>query len=125
VDTKKILVIDDEADIRKLIQTCLEITGKWQVIMAASGSEGLSLAQRDRPDAIILDVMMPDIDGLTTLERLRSEPIASDIPVILLTARGRFIEQKFAELGVKSVINKPFNPLTISEQITAALSANT
>jgi CheY-like chemotaxis protein len=124
VTGKKILVIDDEDDIRQLIQTCLEIMGGWQVITAASGSEGINLAQSERPDAIILDVMMPDMDGFMTLEKLHSDKIASNIPVILLTARGRFIEQKFTQLGVKTVINKPFNPLTIAEQVAAVLNEN-
>jgi CheY-like chemotaxis protein len=119
---KKILVIDDEDDIRKLIKTCLEIMGGWQVITASSGSEGLSLSQVNRPDAILLDVMMPDMDGLSTFQKLQSNPITSNIPVILLTAKGRFIEPKFTELGVKGVLNKPFNPLKIAEQVAVALS---
>lgn len=119
---KKILVIDDEDDIRKLIQTCLEIMGKWQVITACSGSEGLKLAQTNLPDAILLDVMMPDMDGLSTFEKLQSNSITSNIPVIFMTAKGRFVESKFTELGVKGVINKPFNPLKIANQVAAALS---
>jgi CheY-like chemotaxis protein len=119
---KRILVIDDEDDIRKLIQTCLEIMGGWQVITASSGNEGLSLAQVNRLDAILLDVMMPDLDGLSTFQKLQSNPITSNIPVILMTAKGRFIEPKFTELGVKDVLNKPFNPLKIAEQVAVALS---
>lgn len=119
---KKILVIDDEDDLRKLIQTCLEVMGGWQVITASSGNEGLNLAQRNLPDAIILDLMMPDMDGLSTLKKLQSNPIISNIPVILMTAKGRFVKSKFTELGVKGVINKPFNPLKIANQVAAALS---
>ncbi|MEN9870287.1 MAG: hypothetical protein RLZZ171_1275 [Cyanobacteriota bacterium] len=119
---KKILVIDDEDDIRKLIQTCLEVMGGWQVITASSGNEGLNLAQRNLPNAIILDLMMPDMDGLSTLKKLQSNPIISNIPVILMTAKGRFVKSKFTELGVKGVINKPFNPLKIANQVAAALS---
>jgi len=119
---KRILVIDDEDDILKLIQTCLEIMGGWQVITAHSGREGLQLAQEDQPDAILLDVMMPDEDGLTTLKKLQSSTVTSNIPVILLTARGRFVEQRFNQLGVKGVLNKPFNPLKLAEQVEAALT---
>lgn len=120
--SKRILVIDDEDDIRKLIQTCLEITKGWQVLTAGSGGEGLRLAQANQPDGIILDVMMPDEDGIATLQKLQSNPATSSIPVILLTAKGRFAEQRFAELGVKGILNKPFNPLKIAEQVAAALS---
>jgi CheY-like chemotaxis protein len=96
--------------------------GGWQVITASSGSEGLDLAQRNLPDAIILDLMMPDMDGLSTLKKLQLNPVISNIPVILMTAKGRFVKSKFTELGVKGVINKPFNPLKIANQVAAALS---
>jgi DNA-binding response OmpR family regulator len=122
VTVKKILVIDDEDDLCKLIQTCLEIMGGWQVITASSGNEGLKLAQVNLPDAILLDVMMPDMDGLSTFKQLQSNPKISNIPVILMTAKGRFVESKFTELGVKGVINKPFNPLKIADRVAAALS---
>lgn len=119
---KKILVIDDEDDIRQLIQTCLEIMGGWQVLTARSGKEGLLYALNERPDAILLDVMMPDEDGLTTLQKLQNHPTISNIPVVLLTARGRFIDREFTQLGVKAVLNKPFNPLKIADQIAAVLN---
>ena len=119
--SKKILVIDDEDDILKLVQTCLEIMGGWQVLTARSGREGLHLAQENQPDAIILDIMMPDEDGLATLQKLQSNTITSNIPVILLTARGRFVEQKFTQIGVKGVLNKPFNPLKLAQQVEATL----
>jgi CheY-like chemotaxis protein len=120
--SKRILVIDDEDDILKLVQTCLEIVGGWQVIIAHSGREGLHLAQENQPDAILLDIMMPDEDGLTTLKKLQSSTVTSNIPVILLTARGRFVEQNVPELGVKGVLKKPFNPLKLAEQVAAALN---
>ncbi|MCU0535663.1 MAG: response regulator [Hydrococcus sp. Prado102] len=121
---KRILVIDDEEDIRKLIQTCLEIMGGWQVITAASGSEGINLAQSEQLDAIILDVMMPDVDGLTTLKKLRFNSRTRSIPVVLLTARRGFIDKQFTELGIKGILNKPFNPLKIAEEVAAALSSS-
>ncbi|MBD2307725.1 response regulator [Chroococcidiopsis sp. FACHB-1243] len=119
---KKILVIDDEDDIRQLIQTCLEIMGGWQVLTARSGKEGLLYALNERPDAILLDVMMPDEDGLTTLQKLQNHPTISNIPVVLLTARGRFVDREFTQLGAKAVLNKPFNPLKIADQIAAVLN---
>ncbi|WP_315787970.1 response regulator [Fischerella sp. JS2] len=119
---KQILVIDDEDDIRKLIQTCLEIMGGWQVLTAKSGSEGLLLAQTARPDAILLDVMMPDMDGTSTFQSLQANPATKHIPVILLTAKGRDTEAyKFTQLGVKGVISKPFNPQKLANQVAAAL----
>lgn len=119
---KQILVIDDEDDIRRLTQTCLEIMGGWEVLTASSGSEGLLLAQANQPDAILLDVMMPDMDGLSTFEKLQLNPETKHIPVILLTARGRSADQHLiAELGVTGVINKPFNPLKIADQVAETL----
>lgn len=119
---KQILVIDDEDDIRKLTQTCLEIMGGWQVLTARSGNEGLLLAKANQPDAILLDVMMPDMDGLTTFEKLRANPETKHIPVILLTAKGHSTAQnQEAELGVAGVIKKPFNPLKIADQVAEVL----
>lgn len=119
---KRILVIDDEDDILKLIQACLELMGGWQVITARSGFEGFSLAQNKQPDAILLDVMMPDEDGLTTLKKLQSNALTNNIPVILTTAKGRFFKDSFNKLGVKGVLNKPFNPLKLAEQVESALN---
>jgi CheY-like chemotaxis protein len=121
--SKQILVIDDEDDIRQLIQTCLEIMGGWKVLTATSGNQGLLLAQSCQPDAILLDVMMPDMDGLTTFQKLQANEITQHIPVILLTARGRANDQRlFNELGVKGIINKPFNPQKLAVQVAAALN---
>ncbi len=123
VTVKQVLVIDDEDDIRKLTQTCLEIMGGWKVLTASSGSEGIAVAQTAKPDAILLDVMMPDMDGTSTFQQLQANPVTRNIPVILLTARGRFSDQKlYTELGVKGVINKPFNPLKLAAQLAAALN---
>ncbi|MBD0263220.1 MAG: response regulator [Tolypothrix sp. Co-bin9] len=119
---KQILVIDDEDDIRKLIQTCLEIMGGWKVLTATSGSEGLLLAQLSQPDAILLDVMMPDMDGLATFENLQANQLTKHIPVILLTAKGRAADQTFlAKTKVKAIISKPFNPEKLAAQVEVAL----
>ena len=120
---KQILVIDDDSDIRKLIQTCLEIMGGWQVLTASCGSEGLLLAQAAQPDAILLDVMMPDMDGTVTFQKLQANPLTKHIPVILLTARGCTARQAlFTELGIKGIINKPFNSQKLAAQVEAALA---
>ncbi len=119
---KQILVIDDDDDIRKLIQTCLEIMGGWQVLTAKSGHEGLCLAQAAQPDAILLDIMMPEMDGTETFQKLQANPLTQHIPVILLTARGRAIEQSlFGISGVKGVITKPFHSQRLAAQVAAAL----
>ena len=121
--SNQILVIDDEDDIRQLIQTCLEIMGGWEVLTATSGNQGLILAQSSQPDAILLDVMMPDMDGLTTFQKLQANQTTKHIPVILLTARGRTNNERiFTNLGVKGIISKPFNPQKLAVQVAAALS---
>lgn len=92
------------------------------MLTASSDSEGLTKAQPDQPDAILLALMMPDMDGLTTFQKLQANPVTRHIPVILLTARGREADESlFASLGVKGVINKPFNPLKLADQVAAAL----
>ena len=120
--TKSILVIDDEADLRQLIQTCLELMGGWQVFMANSGKEGLAKAQTQQTDVILLDVMMPEMDGLATLQQLRANSATCHIPVILLTAKERSIQQsQFADLDICGTIGKPFDPLKLADKITTAL----
>lgn len=122
VTAKQILIVDDEEDIRGLIQTCLEVMGGWQVLTACSGNEGLAMAQTEHPDAILLDVMMPDMDGPTTFKQLQADPVTRNIPVILLTARGRFADEGLVtKMGVKGVIAKPFNPLKLADQVAAVL----
>jgi DNA-binding response OmpR family regulator len=121
--SKQILVIDDDDDIRQLIQTCLEIMGGWEVLTATSGNQGLFLAQSSQPDAILLDVMMPDMDGLTTFQKLQANQTTKHIPVILLTARGRNNDKNlFNNIGVRGIISKPFNPQKLAVQVAAALS---
>ncbi|MBE7379942.1 MAG: response regulator [Leptolyngbya sp. SIO1E4] len=121
--SKRILIIDDEADIREATQLCLEITGQWDVLKASSGQEGIAIAAAEVPDAILLDVMMPGMDGLTILKKLQENPETQDIPVIILTAKAQSSEQRhFSRLNVSSVITKPYDPLTLSDQISAALS---
>lgn len=118
----RILVIDDEERIQEVIQISLEILNGWEVLTASSGREGLLKAQNQKPDAILLDVSMPQMDGFATLEKLRSNPATQSIPVIFLTAKVQLADrQQFAKLGMAGVITKPFDPLTLAEQVTAAL----
>jgi CheY-like chemotaxis protein len=117
---KQVLVIDDETAIQEVIQCCLEDIGGWQVWLASSGAEGLKLAQQHLPDGILLDVMMPELDGLATLKQIRATPIIQSIPVAFLTARAQYSDRlQFAHLDVMGLIVKPFDPLALIDQIVA------
>ncbi|MGD2182276.1 response regulator [Lusitaniella coriacea LEGE 07167] len=119
---RRILIIDDEADIREVAQLSLEISNDWEVLTASSGKEGLKMAVAHRPDAILLDVMMPDMDGPTTWENLQQDPTTKDIPVIFLTAKVQAAEQRrYAQLGITAVLTKPFDPLTLADHIVQTL----
>jgi CheY-like chemotaxis protein len=116
--TKQILVIDDEEDIRELLQIALEMSTDWQVITAASGQEGVERALQNLPDAIIIDVMMPQMDGPTTVEQLQQYPVTQNIPVIFLTAQTQVTKQpRYTELGVKAVLSKLIDPMNFAEQV--------
>jgi len=119
---RKILIIDDEDDIREVAALSLESVAGWEVISAGSGAQGMARAIEHQPDAILLDVMMPGMDGPTTFYELRKNPATAHIPVLLLTAKVQSSDQRrFADLGVDAVLFKPFDPLTLSKQIAAAL----
>jgi len=119
-----ILLVDDEDDIREVAAMSLETIGGWRVSSAAGGDEGIEIARAEQPDAILLDVMMPDLDGPGTFERLRADPLTRDIPVILLTAKAQGADRRsFARLGVAGTLTKPFDPMTLTDQISAILSS--
>lgn len=123
---RKILIIDDEADIREVASLSLEATAAWQVMTASSGSQGIELAVANQPDAILMDVMMPEMDGPTTFHQMQQIPAIAHIPVLLLTAKVQGIDKRrFADLGVAAVLFKPFDPLTLAEQVAEALHWNT
>ncbi len=122
VTNKCILIIDDDEDIREVAKLCLEAVGGWQVCAAQSGSEGLIKAQSQQPFAILLDIMMPDMDGLSTLEKLRVNPLTKNIPVIFLTAKNNLLDpDRFAQMGVKGIIPKPFDPMSLAERVAQFL----
>ena len=117
-----ILIIDDEDDIREVAALSLESVAGWEVIKASSGAQGLARAVEHQPDAILLDVTMPGMDGPTTFRELRKNQATARIPVLLLTAKVQGTDQKrFADLGVEAVLFKPFDPMTLSSQIARAL----
>jgi CheY-like chemotaxis protein len=120
--SKCILIIDDEEGILGLVRDILQVPEGWRVLTARSGKEGLACAGAERPDAILLDVMMPDLDGPATLQQLRANPTTRSIPVILLTAKVQAADRRwFASLDVQGVISKPFDPLRLGAQISMAL----
>jgi CheY-like chemotaxis protein len=119
-----ILIIDDEDDIREVAALSLEATAGWEIVTASSGAEGIRAAANPnrRPHAILMDVMMPGMDGPTTFRQMQQNPAIAAIPVILLTAKVQGVDQRrFAGLGVAGVLFKPFDPLTLAAQISDAL----
>jgi CheY-like chemotaxis protein len=119
---RRILIIDDEEDIREVAALSLETVAGWDVTMAGSGAAGIVKALEQRPDAILLDVMMPVMDGPSTFRELHALPETRNIPVILLTAKVQAADQKrFSDLGVAAVMFKPFDPLTLAGEIAHAL----
>jgi len=121
---KRILLVDDEDDIREVAAISMQAVGGWQIVSASSGTEAIATALAEQPDAILLDVMMPDIDGPTTFKRLQDDPRTRDIPVILLTAKTQVADlARFEQLGVAGVLSKPFDPMLLSAQVAALLSA--
>ena len=123
---RRILVIDDEDDIREVAQISLEALGGWDVLTAHCGAAGLATAATERPDVILLDVMMPDMDGPSTFRHLRADPATAGIPVVFLTAKVRSADREvLTDLGGDAVLSKPFDPVTLSEEIIAALGWTT
>lgn len=119
---RRILIIDDEDDIREVAALSLESVAGWTVMTASSGAEGIKTAMAEKPDAILMDVMMPQMDGPTTFKEMQKEPELAHIPVVLLTAKVQGVDQRrFAGLGVAAVLFKPFDPLTLAEQMSVAL----
>lgn len=118
----RILLIDDEDDIREVASLTLEATAGWQVTAASSGAEGIRMALAERPEAILMDVMMPEMDGPTTFREMQKIRELANIPVILLTAKVQGVDQRrFSDLGVAAVLFKPFDPMTLAQQIADVL----
>lgn len=117
---KKILYAEDEPDIQAVAQMALENIGGFETVLCNSGIEAVEVAPNAAPDLILLDVMMPGLDGTETLKQLREIDSLKDTPVIFLTAKAMPSEvERFKAIGALDVIAKPFNPLTLSDQIRA------
>jgi DNA-binding response OmpR family regulator len=118
----KVLIIDDDEDIRSIASLSLSRMGGMDVIEAGSGAEGVRKARKEAPDAILLDMMMPAMDGLETLAALLAHSATARTPVIFLTAKavGSDVERLTA-LGAAGVLIKPFDPRTLSHNVRALL----
>lgn len=119
---RTVLIVDDDPSIREVARMCLEVVAGWRVLTAQNGAEGLVQTAHHQPDAVLLDVMMPGMDGLTTFARIHETPETADIPVILLTAKARpGSRQDWEGLPVSGVISKPFDPMNLPRQIQQLL----
>ena len=116
--TRTVLVVDDDDSIRMVAEVALETVGGWEVLSVDNGYTALEVAAARRPEAVLLDVMMPGLDGLQTLERLRADPATRDIPVVLVTAKiGVGDQAEWDGLDIAGVIAKPFDPMLLARDV--------
>ena len=119
---QKVLLAEDEDDIRKVAQMSLQFRGGWEVSLASNGEECLAIAAENPPDLILLDCMMPKLDGYETCRRLKQDPSLRHIPVIFLTAKAQETEvKKGLSLGAVGYLIKPFNPMSLAAEISQIL----
>ena len=120
--TRRVLIVDDDELILEVAQMCLEAVGGWQVTTASSGQEGLDRAVSERPDAIVMDVMMPGMDGPTAAVALRDNPATAHIPIVLLTAKAHVTGQSdLTALPVVGILGKPFDPMLLPATLASML----
>ena len=118
----KVLIIDDEDDIRRIARLSLAGVGGLEVVEAGSGADGIRKAAAEKPDAVLLDMMMPVMDGPATLVALRGDPRTAAIPVVFLTAKALSAEvERLKALGARGVLTKPFDPMRLSSELRALL----
>lgn len=119
----KVLIIDDEDDIRRIVRLSLSRVGGMEVLEASNGPDGVRLAESGRPDAILLDMMMPVMDGPATLDALHANGATKDIPIVFLTAKAQSAEvERLRAMGARGVLTKPFDPLGLPDLLRAVLS---
>jgi two-component system alkaline phosphatase synthesis response regulator PhoP len=117
----KILVVDDEVYLLQILDFSLGAEG-YEVVTAEDGEQALQKAKSEQPDLIVLDIMMPKVDGYEACRKLKQDPSMKDVPVILLTAKGRDIDRKLGlEVGADDYITKPFSPNKLLEKIGSFL----
>jgi CheY-like chemotaxis protein len=119
----KVLLVDDDDDIRSIGELALVEVGGMPTVLASSGAMALEVAAREQPDVVLLDVMMPGMDGPTTLRRLREQPSTAAIPVVFVTAKVQHHEvQRYLDLGAIGVIAKPFDPMKLPDELRAIVA---
>jgi CheY-like chemotaxis protein len=123
VSVPTVLVVDDNDDIRELAQLCLESVDGWVVLTAGSGAAAIESARANHPDVVLLDMMMPEMDGLTTFEHLQSDESTRDIPVLLFTAKLQARDRQIWDgTAIRGTIAKPFDPMTLGDQVSRTLN---
>jgi CheY-like chemotaxis protein len=119
------LIVDDDSDVREVTSMCMELVGGWAVSEADCGLAALEMASAELPDVILLDMMMPGIDGIETRRRLLADPATNAIPVIFLTAKAEVaVRSLLAGIDVCGFIAKPFEPMGIADQVAAILASS-
>jgi CheY-like chemotaxis protein len=120
----KVLIIDDEEDTRSIASMSLGLLGGAEVVEAADGQAGIDMAAAEQPDVIILDLLMPGMDGQETFRGLKDNPETENIPVIFLTVKGMFDGfDTLKSMGALAVMTKPFDPVLLTSQITDILES--
>jgi len=119
-----VLVVDDDEDIRIVTRISLERVAGWQVLEAADGGTAVEIARREHPDVVLLDMMMPGMDGLATYDALQADPCTEAVPVVLFTAkRSTSGAPLWGDRRIRGVIAKPFDPLGLPDQLTRLLTS--
>ena len=121
-DAYRVVLIDDDPDLRKLVKLTLEFTAGWQVTAAADGETGIAAVRTERPDLAIVDIMMPDMDGYQVCRRLKDDPSTRAVPVVFLTARKELDEEKVRACGAHGVVVKPFEPDLLADELRKLFS---
>src|SRR6266487_530503 len=116
-DTFRALVIDDDPDLLRLVRRTLEFTAGWDVVTAGSGAAGIELARSAALDVILVDVMMPEMDGYEVCRRLKADPATATVPIVLLTARRDLDDARVQETGAAGVVFKPFQPEDLARRV--------
>jgi CheY-like chemotaxis protein len=118
VSARTVLVVDDDDSIREIAEISLQLVGGLHVLTASGGVEALEQVRAHHPDAVLMDVMMPDMDGLTTFRHMQADPDIRHIPVILVTAKVQVGERQVWDgLAISGVISKPFDPMTLAAEV--------
>ena len=122
MEIRRVLLAEDDEDIQKVARISLQFRGGWEVSLATNGEECLAMAAKEHPDVILLDCMMPKMDGYETCRRLKQDPVLRHIPVIFLTERAQETEvKKGLLLGALGYLIKPFNPMSLAAEIQQIL----